>query len=102
MLFFIYCKGKKQEKQKKIRQRNFFVYYSPTNEKFALFGDVAQLVEQRPFKAKVPGSSPGISTISQNLSSLLTVLPLKESFLGSNQPHFWSGVFGRTVVSLLL
>jgi hypothetical protein len=27
------------------------------------FGDVAQLVEQGPFKAKVPGSSPGISTM---------------------------------------
>ena len=27
------------------------------------FGNVAQLVEQRPFKAKVPGSSPGIPTI---------------------------------------
>ena len=35
-----------------------FVYYQPT----LIFGDVAQLVEQRPFKAKVPGSSPGIST----------------------------------------
>ena len=27
------------------------------------FGNVAQLVEQGPFKAKVPGSSPGIPTI---------------------------------------
>ncbi len=28
----------------------------------SLHGNVAQLVEQGPFKAKVPGSSPGIPT----------------------------------------
>ena len=33
------------------------------------FGDVAQLVEQGPFKAKVAGSSPAISTISKPKTS---------------------------------
>ena len=34
------------------------------------FGNVAQLVEQRPFKAKVPGSSPGIPTSLSQKSPL--------------------------------
>ena len=37
----------------------FFILYAASR----YFGDVAQLVEQGPFKAKVPGSSPGISTM---------------------------------------
>lgn len=60
ILFLLYCKGKVQEKRKKIRQTFFFLY---DTREVAYFGNVAQLVEQRPFKAKVPGSSPGIPTI---------------------------------------
>lgn len=36
-----------------------------------MYGNVAQLVEQGPFKAKVPGSSPGIPTIDNTNLSLL-------------------------------
>ena len=63
MVFSLYCKGKVEKKRKKIRQRKFFVYYAPASEKYRYFGNVAQLVEQGPFKAKVPGSSPGIPTM---------------------------------------
>ncbi len=37
------------------------------------FGDVAQLVEQGPFKAKVPGSNPGISTILYVVNPFLKI-----------------------------
>ena len=52
------------------------------------YGIVAQLVEQGPFKAKVAGSSPANPTIFQKFSSLLTVLPLTESFFGSITQNF--------------
>lgn len=47
---------------KKIGQNEVFLYYTPTISQNN--GFIAQLVEQRPFKAKVPGSSPGEPTIS--------------------------------------
>ena len=51
----------------KINSTNF-VFCILSRHKVGLpknFGLVAQLVEQRPFKAKVPGSSPGKPTITQ-------------------------------------
>ena len=41
----------------------YLIFYALTSLLFRIYGDVAQLVEQRPFKAMVPGSNPGISTI---------------------------------------
>ena len=43
-----------------------------SEHKFVLLPPIAQLVEQIPFKDKVPGSSPGGRTIAQKTSSLRT------------------------------
>ena len=48
---------------------HFFILYARTT----YFGDVAQLVEQGPFKAKVPGSNPGISTILYVVNPFLKI-----------------------------
>jgi hypothetical protein len=44
-----------------------------------LYGTVAQLVEQGPFKALVPGSSPGRPTLNQSLA-LNIVLSVRKSY----------------------
>lgn len=61
------AKGKHGKNEKKF-DKNTIIYMIPPAVDF---GNVAQLVEQGPFKAKVPGSSPGIPTI------LLYTIPYK-------------------------
>jgi hypothetical protein len=57
------AKGKIGKNEKKFDNYQLLYIISQVVGITRLFGDVAQLVEQRPFKAKVPGSSPGISTM---------------------------------------
>jgi hypothetical protein len=50
------------KKEKKFDKLSILYIIREQLSKEQHFGDVAQPVEQRPFKAKVPGSNPGIST----------------------------------------
>ncbi len=67
------AKGKHGKNEKKF-DKNTIIYMIPPA---VSFGNVAQLVEQGPFKAKVPGSSPGIPTIL-----LCTILCENKGFFG--------------------
>ena len=50
-----------------------------------VFAPIAQLVEQLPFKEKVPGSSPGGRTsLLADLAQLVEQLSCKQQVVGSN------------------
>ena len=54
----------KHKKNKNKFDKSLFLYIICPSATLNSNGNVAQLVEQRPFKAMVPGSSPGIPTIT--------------------------------------
>ena len=63
-VFGTYAKEKQRKNKNKFDKRFFLYIICPLAT--VQYGNVAQLVEQRPFKAMVPGSNPGVPTIKNS------------------------------------
>ena len=88
-VFGTYAKGK-QGKNKNKFDKTLFLYIICPSATHIVYGNVAQLVEQRPFKAMVPGSNPGVPTILIPKSPFFT--RFMEIFLRFTSSYHYSGM----------